>query len=97
VFNYLRTEAQQPGYQPSGSFRAGGRKERCSMLNLARSIAAASGHTLRCYVVSEPDDEEWAWNDVLPVFNYLRTEAQQPGYQPSGSFRAGGRKERCSI
>ena len=33
----------------------------------------------------------------LPVFNYLRTEAQQPGYQPSGSFRAGGRKERCSI
>ena len=33
----------------------------------------------------------------LPVFNYLRTEAQQPGYQPSGNFRAGGHKERCSI
>ncbi|MDU6435338.1 MAG: hypothetical protein E6556_22000 [Pantoea sp.] len=35
------------------------------LLNLARRIAAASGHTLRCYVVSEPEDEEWAWNDVV--------------------------------
>ena len=35
------------------------------LLNLARRVATASGHTLSCYVVSEPDDEEWAWNDVV--------------------------------
>lgn len=35
------------------------------LLNLTRGIAAASGHTLRYYVESEPDDEKWAWNDVV--------------------------------
>lgn len=35
------------------------------LLNLARSIAAASGHNLCCFVVPEPDNEEWAWNEVV--------------------------------
>lgn len=36
-----------------------------SLLPLARSIARASDCTLNCFVVREPDDEEWAWNDVV--------------------------------
>ena len=35
-----------------------------SLLNLARSISMAAGHSLSCYVVAEPDGDEWAWNDV---------------------------------
>lgn len=31
---------------------------------LARSIARASDCELNCYVLHEPDDEEWAWYDV---------------------------------
>lgn len=36
-----------------------------SLLPLARSIARASDCALNCYVVPEPDDEAWAWNDVV--------------------------------
>ncbi|MGK3125914.1 hypothetical protein ACCY16_17475 [Candidatus Pantoea formicae] len=36
-----------------------------SLLPLARSIARASDCALNCYAVHEPDDEEWAWNDVV--------------------------------
>ena len=36
-----------------------------SLLPLARSIARASDCKLNCYAVHEPDDEEWAWNDVV--------------------------------
>ena len=35
-----------------------------SLLNLARSISMAAGYSLSCYVVKEPDGDEWAWNDV---------------------------------
>lgn len=36
-----------------------------SLLPLARSIARASDCALNCYAVPEPEDEEWAWNDVV--------------------------------
>ncbi|MDU6442999.1 MAG: hypothetical protein E6559_24475 [Pantoea sp.] len=54
------------------------------LLNLARSIAAASGHTLRCYVVSEPDDEEWAWNDVVDQLTTRARVDAAPLFTPAG-------------
>lgn len=36
-----------------------------SLLSLARSIARACDCALTCYVAREPEDEEWAWNDVV--------------------------------
>lgn len=36
-----------------------------SLLRLARSLARASDCALNCFVVREPDNDEWAWNDVV--------------------------------
>ncbi|MGK3125888.1 hypothetical protein ACCY16_17345 [Candidatus Pantoea formicae] len=48
-----------------------------SLLALSRSIARASGCELKCYVLPEPDDEEWAWNDVVDAIVQRRQSSPE--------------------
>lgn len=48
-----------------------------SLLPLARSIARASDCALNCYAVPEPEDEEWAWNDVVDEIEHCKRDTPE--------------------